>query len=496
MAVSNADIQAWWSQNSGASEQEIANVMQQHGVSPQQMAEATGGNVNYISERYNALTQPTASSSQTQTAYAVSGGGAPKVSAADIKAYNDNALAQGYSMQQIDADMKKYGVSIDDYLSAAYSDPAQSQAALFKYLDYTNPTAAASLREWDRGTKEWMEKGYITNADGTRFGGYDPIAQSIMDTGGKVGGVSRATSSSQATGSVSDADIKAWWNANSGAGNEAIAATMLKYGVSPEQMARAIGGDASTVSSAFYATDAYKNSTKTSEEEALRLQLEEMQRQLEELAKMKQQQQSSGVSPTNFSTNELKVAAIADKDNPLVRQAIARARQNFAGRGLLNTSMAEQSAQEAAIAKALEIAAPDTAAYYTDQRDAKQFDYQTALNQQSYAQQEYMARLNNDLGIASAQAQYDMKVGDTTHTNYLTMIDRIQQDTTKQVQQINSSAMPYTEKEAAIKNIQAQAQAQIANANQLFKSMNGWQDSWAVAADSYGWSTASLPQAA
>ncbi len=215
-----------------------------------------------------------------------------------------------------------------------------------------------------------------------------------------------------------------------------------------------------------------------------------------------QQQQSTSATPsmsnTDFNVNELKTAAIADSNNPIVRQAMARAMQSMNGRGLLNSSMATQAAQEAAIAKALEIAAPDTAAYYTDQRDAKQFDYSKQLTKLqgeiNFQNSAGLARLNNDLGIANAQAQYNMKVGDVTQTNYITMIDRIQQDTTKQVQQINSSAMPYEEKQAAIRNIQAQAQAQIDNANRLFKSTNGWQDQWAVAADTYSWQVEGAPE--
>jgi len=320
----------------------------------------------------------------------------------------------------------------------------------------------------------------VPTATFNQYGGYDAVYELAKNSGASMGAP------------TVDAILK--YGNTSGSGNQSYMS-----GGQHKDIGLGYDNDAST-------SNYYYEAARAAAEDKANLGLT-----LDQIKWKQQAQQSSSSTPSNstqdFTTNELKVAAIADKNNPVVRQAMARARQNFAGRGLLNTSMAEQAAQEAAIAKALEIAAPDTAAYYQDLRDGKQFDYQkqlneqqfgfqSALNQQSYGQQDYMARLSNDLNISNAQAQYDMKVGDTTHTNYLTMIDRIQQDTTKQVQQINSSAMPYTEKEAAIKNIQAQAQAQIANANQLFKSMNGWQDSWAVAADSYGWTTASLPQAA
>jgi hypothetical protein len=347
----------------------------------------------------------------------------------------------------------------------------------------------------------------------------------------------------------------------------------------------------------------------------------------------------------DYTANEIKVASLIDGSNPLVQQAMARARQSFASRGLLNSSMADEAAQEAAISKALDIIAPDTSAYYTDLRDSKQFGYDKSLAELGYAQQDKMAdkqfgydkslaemsyanqdardsrqfdyskalaelgyaqqdkmadkqfdynkaleelsylqqdkrddkqfansrtladlnyayqdrrddkqfensrtlagmnyayqdgrdarefennrtlaamnydyqnkrddkqlensrtladlnyanqdkmaRLNNDLSLANEQSLYNMKVGDTTHTNYLTMIDRIQSDATRQVQQINSSSMPYDEKVKAINSIQDQSRASIANSNELFKTMNGWQSEWAVAADSYGWNVAS-----
>jgi hypothetical protein len=54
--------------------------------------------------------------------------------------------------------------------------------------------------------------------------------------------------------------------------------------------------------------------------------------------------------------------------NPVVRQAVERAMQSFAGRGLLNSSMAQQAAQEAAIAKAIEIVGPDAERFFQQSR--------------------------------------------------------------------------------------------------------------------------------
>jgi hypothetical protein len=163
MAVTNADIQAWVNQNKGASEQTIASAMQQYGVTPQQMSQATGWNQSDVTSRYNALTQP------TQTAAPTTSGGvaSPKVSAADIQAYHNNALSNGYSIQQINADMKKYGVSIDDYLNATYTNPNESKQALYNYLDVVNPSQAEALRYWEGGANEWLTKRYITPMAGS-----------------------------------------------------------------------------------------------------------------------------------------------------------------------------------------------------------------------------------------------------------------------------------------------------------------------------------------
>jgi hypothetical protein len=54
--------------------------------------------------------------------------------------------------------------------------------------------------------------------------------------------------------------------------------------------------------------------------------------------------------------------------NPVVRQAVERSMQQMSGRGLLNSSMAQQAGQEAAIAKAIEIAGPDAERFFQQSR--------------------------------------------------------------------------------------------------------------------------------
>lgn len=400
------------------------------------------------------------------------------ISSSDVQALYQGVLGRTGSEQEVQAwmgnpfaDPRELANSFYDAarteLSTRSSTPAPSSQSSTNFLGSTvgglaSTSSSASLTP--QQARDMIERSMISGVPTSEFnaaGGYDAVAELAKQAG--LGG-------SPTVGSI----LK--YGNTSGSGNQ----TYMSGGVHND-----IGAGYDGVSGNNYFGEAQRAIMEDKSNAGLTL----------DQVKWKQQQQSTSATPslsnTGFNVNELKTAAIADSNNPIVRQAMARAMQSMNGRGLLNTSMATQSAQEAAIAKALEIAAPDTAAYYTDQRDAKQFDYSKQLTKLqgdiNFQNSSGLARLNNELNIANAQAQYNMKVGDVTQTNYITMIDRIQQDTTKQVQQINSSAMPYEEKQAAIRNIQAQAQAQIDNANRLFKSTNGWQDQWAVAADTYSW---------
>jgi hypothetical protein len=58
MAVSNQDILNFLNANPGMSDAGIASAMQQYGVSPAQMAQATGTNVADIAARFEAATAP------------------------------------------------------------------------------------------------------------------------------------------------------------------------------------------------------------------------------------------------------------------------------------------------------------------------------------------------------------------------------------------------------------------------------------------------------
>ena len=58
MAVTNADILGWLNANPGASDELIATTLREAGVSPAQMAQATGTNVAEVASRYEAALAP------------------------------------------------------------------------------------------------------------------------------------------------------------------------------------------------------------------------------------------------------------------------------------------------------------------------------------------------------------------------------------------------------------------------------------------------------
>lgn len=102
--------------------------------------------------------------------------------------------------------------------------------------------------------------------------------------------------------------------------------------------------------------------------------------------------------------------------NQVVRQAVERAMMAFAGRGLLNTSMAAQAGQEAAISKAIEIAGPDAQTYFQQGRANQDANNVFARDEQGFMY---------DLNKMGQQQGFDMdKLG---AQNYYSMAQNSQQ---------------------------------------------------------------------
>ena len=108
--------------------------------------------------------------------------------------------------------------------------------------------------------------------------------------------------------------------------------------------------------------------------------------------------------------------------NPVIQQAAMRARQSFAGRGLLNSSMSEQAALEAVTAKAIEIAGPDAQTYFSQgranqdatnvfARDEQNFKYDLdkMATQQGYTEKNMGLANGYDIGKLGLQQGYTEK---------------------------------------------------------------------------------------
>lgn len=83
--------------------------------------------------------------------------------------------------------------------------------------------------------------------------------------------------------------------------------------------------------------------------------------------------------------------------NPVIQQAANTALQQFAGRGLLNSSMATEAAYQAAMSKAIEIAGPDAQTYFSQGRANQDAANVFERDARGYAQENY--RLDRQLSV-------------------------------------------------------------------------------------------------
>lgn len=97
--------------------------------------------------------------------------------------------------------------------------------------------------------------------------------------------------------------------------------------------------------------------------------------------------------------------------NPVIQQAAMRARQSFAGRGLLNSSMSEQAALEAVTSKAIEIAGPDAQTYFAQGRANQDATNVFARDEQNfkYDKDKLATQHGYDLAKMGAANGYDLE---------------------------------------------------------------------------------------
>ena len=95
--------------------------------------------------------------------------------------------------------------------------------------------------------------------------------------------------------------------------------------------------------------------------------------------------------------NLLATDAKGNYTNALVQQARENAEAQFAGRGLLNSSVSQEAAMQAAISKAIEIAGPDAQTYFSQGR-ANQ-DTLNTFKRDEIANNNDMAKLDKQLAL-------------------------------------------------------------------------------------------------
>jgi hypothetical protein len=131
--VSDADILGWFNANPGANDQLIAQTMQQAGVTPDQVARATGTDYANVNERYLAATAPTSAgiASLTNTVADTGGGG----TAAGTNYQTVNDLYQGVLGRGAESEgaagywQNLFGPTIDANEVAQFQTAAQAELA-------------------------------------------------------------------------------------------------------------------------------------------------------------------------------------------------------------------------------------------------------------------------------------------------------------------------------------------------------------------------------
>lgn len=186
--------------------------------------------------------------------------------------------------------------------------------------------------------------------------------------------------------------------------------------------------------------------------------------------------------------NLLGTDADGNYTHAVVRQAADRALAAFARRGLLNSSMAQQAAIEAATSKAIEIAGPDAEKYYNNRRanvDANN-QFASAYQQQQYSLQN--ARVNAELKAyqtqldqAVANGRIDKENANLLQQNYREAINNITANYSNAITNIQNNAnMTAEQKTAAIQQYEVSLQNQIDLTNDAFDGMPEWESEWKV----------------
>ena len=111
--------------------------------------------------------------------------------------------------------------------------------------------------------------------------------------------------------------------------------------------------------------------------------------------------------------NLLGMDASGNYTNGVIRQASENAMAQFAGRGLLNSSMATEAATQAAMSKAIEIAGPDAQTYFSQGRANQDAANVFKRDDKGYAQESIVLDKNQALDrekMAQAGSQFNQEL--------------------------------------------------------------------------------------
>ena len=175
--------------------------------------------------------------------------------------------------------------------------------------------------------------------------------------------------------------------------------------------------------------------------------------------------------------------------NQVVRQASDRALQAFAGRGLLNSSMAQQASQEAAIAKAVEIATTDANAINAANKAALDRLHQSSENTAAFERELAKLAAASGYDIAKLREQYGLDGGKEAanqewnlQSAYRTSRQQIDLNYSNEINNINASGMTPEQKADAARNAAATRDAGLASVNEMYSRAPGWKNEWAAVA--------------
>lgn len=188
----------------------------------------------------------------------------------------------------------------------------------------------------------------------------------------------------------------------------------------------------------------------------------------------------------NVETIEGRIKNLLDANNPVIRQAGDRAMAQFAQRGLMNSSMAIEAANEAMTSKAIEIAGPDAQRYFTNRRENVDWNNKFSQADQNHQYDLENQKVNADINQQTYAKNADVSQKNALQQNYLQYIAQANDAMSKSIQAIQGADMPPDAKTSQIAEIQMVFSNAMTTYKETFKNMPGWRDEWAALAPTIG----------